>query len=111
MAIRVSVVYSSRARHVHEEWVTLDDPATVLQAVRASAVLRRFPEIDLAQARMGIWSRQASLNEPLQDLDRIEIYRPLAVDPKLARRERFRRQGTRAAGLFANKRPGSASGK
>jgi putative ubiquitin-RnfH superfamily antitoxin RatB of RatAB toxin-antitoxin module len=42
----------------------------------------------------------------LRDLDRIELYRPLKVDPKVARRERFQRQGARAAGLFARKRRG-----
>jgi hypothetical protein len=111
MTIRVSVVYSSKARHTHEEWVTLDDGASVLQAVQASGVLQRFPEIDLAQAQVGIWSRKASLGQSLREHDRIEIYRPLAVDPKVARRERFRKQGARAAGLFAKKYPGTRSGE
>jgi uncharacterized protein len=38
------------------------------------------------------------------------VYRPLLVDPKVARRERFRTQGARAAGLFAKKRPGAKPG-
>lgn len=109
MTICVSVVYSSRARRTHEEWVTLDDHATVLQAVQASAVLRRFPEIDLTRVQVGVWNCKSSLQQRLQEHDRVEIYRPLAVDPKLARRERFKRQGVRAAGLFSNKRPGSAA--
>jgi uncharacterized protein len=46
----------------------------------------------------------------LGDRDRVEIYRPLQVDPKMARRERFRRQGARAAGLFARKREGGKPG-
>jgi len=40
----------------------------------------------------------------------VEIWRPLRVDPKLARRERFGRQGARSAGLFAKRRPGSKPG-
>jgi hypothetical protein len=40
----------------------------------------------------------------------VELVRPLLVDPKVARRERFRRQGSRAAGLFAGRRPGSKPG-
>lgn len=111
MTIRVSVVYSSQARHTFEERVTLDDGASVLQALRASGVLQRFPEIDLASAQVGIWNRKASLNQSLQERDRVEIYRPLAVDPKVARRERFRKQGARAAGLFAKKRPDSTHGE
>ena len=42
--------------------------------------------------------------------DRVEIYRPLKVDPKVARRERFVRQGARATGLFARRRPGGKAG-
>ncbi len=43
-------------------------------------------------------------------LDRLEIYRPLTVDPKVARRERFSRQGARTTGLFARRRAGGKSG-
>jgi len=42
--------------------------------------------------------------------DRLEVYRPLTVDPKVARRARFVRQGAKTAGLFANKRPGAKAG-
>jgi hypothetical protein len=40
----------------------------------------------------------------------VEVYRGLLVDPKVARRERFKSQGSRGAGLFAKKRPGAKSG-
>ena len=59
---------------------------------------------------VGIWGRAAALNTPLRAGDRIELYRPLRVDPKIARRERFRRQGARATGLFAKQRAGGKSG-
>ena len=118
MAIRVSVVYSDGPRHIYEKWVTLDNSVTasvnqstsVLQALQASGVLEAFPEIDLAQATVGVWGRKASLNQPLRDHDRVEIYRPLRVDPKVARRERFRKQGAKTAGLFAKKRAGAKAG-
>jgi hypothetical protein len=48
--------------------------------------------------------RKAGLEDVLRYRDRVEIYRPLQVDPKLARRERFRKQGVRAAGLFARRK-------
>ncbi|MNL58374.1 hypothetical protein D3C87_1820040 [compost metagenome] len=48
--------------------------------------------------------------QPLKDGDRIELCRPLTVDPKVARRERFQRQGARGTGLFANKRKGGKDG-
>jgi putative ubiquitin-RnfH superfamily antitoxin RatB of RatAB toxin-antitoxin module len=50
------------------------------------------------------------LQSPLRDLDRVEIYRPLTVDPKVARRQRFNKQGAKAAGLFARKRAGAKAG-
>ena len=110
MTIRVSIVYSSGPRHTQEEWVTLDDGASVLQALQASGVLQAFPAIDLAHASVGVWSRKAGLNQLLREHDRVEIYRPLTVDPKVARRERFRKQGAKAAGLFAKKRSGAKAG-
>jgi putative ubiquitin-RnfH superfamily antitoxin RatB of RatAB toxin-antitoxin module len=110
MAIRICVVYSARPRHNHELQLLLEDGALLREAVQASGMLEAFPEIDLSMASVGIWGRKAALDQPLRDRDRIEIYRPLTVDPKLARRERFRRQGSRGAGLFAGKGPGKPGG-
>ena len=58
----------------------------------------------------GIWGRTANAGQVLLDGDRLEFYRPLKVDPKIARRERFAKQGTRSAGLFSKRRPGAKSG-
>ena len=56
----------------------------------------------------GVWGRVAPVVQELRDGDRVEIYRRLTVDPKVARRERFVQQGRRGAGLFARGRqPGS----
>jgi uncharacterized protein len=59
---------------------------------------------------LGIWGRRCSPQTGLQAGDRLEIYRPLKVDPKVARRERFKGQGARTAGLFARRRPGAKPG-
>jgi putative ubiquitin-RnfH superfamily antitoxin RatB of RatAB toxin-antitoxin module len=59
------------------------------------------PDAQWAQLPVGVWGRKARLDHVLREGDRVEIYRPLQIDPKLARRERFRKQGVRAAGLFA----------
>lgn len=101
--MRISVVYSPAARQVREWEVVLVSGATVVQALQASGLAGVFPELDLREAGVGIWGRKARLEQLLRDGDRVEVYRPLKVDPKLARRERFRRQGARAAGLFARK--------
>lgn len=59
---------------------------------------------------VGVWGRVVGRGALLAHLDRVEIYRPLTVDPKVARRERFARQGARTTGLFAHSRVGGKSG-
>lgn len=68
--------------------------ATAADAVRASGMLERHPEIDLERQNIGIYGRVVSAKAPLSDGDRVEIYRPLALAPKEARRRRaLRRRG------------------
>ncbi|WP_119965707.1 RnfH family protein [Simplicispira lacusdiani] len=63
-----------------------------------------------ARAPAGVWGRVVERDEVLRAGDRIEVYRALTVDPKVARRQRFARQGARATGLFARQRPGGKAG-
>jgi putative ubiquitin-RnfH superfamily antitoxin RatB of RatAB toxin-antitoxin module len=67
--------------------------ATVLEAIRASGLLEQFPELDVSSLTVGIWGRPCLLDAGLNAGDRVEIYRPLAMDPKEARR--LRAQGQR----------------
>jgi len=60
----------------------------VVDAVRQSGILEEFPEIDLASAKLGIFSRRVHARDVVTEGDRIEIYRPLSVDPKTVRRLR-----------------------
>lgn len=57
-------------------------------AIRASGILKKFPEIDLNVNQIGIFSKLIKLDTPLRNLDRIEIYRPLIADPKEVRKQR-----------------------
>ena len=109
-AIQVIVLYSPQPRVVHEWALSLPSGATVRHALEASGLKAAFPQADLTQAVVGVWGRKARLEQQLRERDRVEIYRELKVDPKLARRERFRKQGSRAAGLFARKRQGAKPG-
>lgn len=68
--------------------VDINAGATVEQAILASGVLTLFTEIDLMVNKVGIWNRVVKLSEVLNDLDRIEIYRPLLADPKEVRKRR-----------------------
>ncbi|WP_096461456.1 RnfH family protein [Sulfurifustis variabilis] len=86
-AIRVEVAYA-RPEVQAVERVVLPAGGTVLDAIRASGLLERFPEIDLAKARVGIFGLAAQLGDSVEEGDRVEIYRPLVADAKAARRER-----------------------
>ena len=108
--IQVTVIYSPVSRDVREIALRLAPGSTVLQAIQASDLLQLFPSIDQQTMMVGVWARKASLNQALRENDRVEIYRPLTVDPKVARRERFAKQGARTAGLFVKKRPGAKAG-
>ena len=108
--MHVTVIYSPEPREVLEWPLTLPPGATVQTALQVSGLRSAFPGIDIERADVGIWGRKALLDAPLREGDRIEVYRPLKVDPKIARRERFRKQGARAAGLFAGKRAGQKAG-
>ena len=61
---------------------------TVEQAIEQSGINRFFPEIDLSQNAVGIWSKTCKLTDTPRMGDRIEIYRPLIADPKEIRRRR-----------------------
>jgi putative ubiquitin-RnfH superfamily antitoxin RatB of RatAB toxin-antitoxin module len=68
--------------------VRLDSPATVDAALRLAATDPRFSGIDLESATVGIYGVVVAREQALADGDRIEIYRALNIDPKLARRRR-----------------------
>jgi uncharacterized protein len=61
---------------------------TVEQAIILSGILQHFPSIDLKRNKVGIFGQLVNLQHQVQTGDRIEIYRPLAMDPKQARRMR-----------------------
>ena len=90
-SLKVEVVYALPER---EDAVSVSLPAgaTALDALRASGLLERHPEIDLARQRIGVYGRVVGAEARLRDGDRVEVYRPLAVEPKEARRRRALRK-------------------
>lgn len=87
MKIKAEVVYAL-ADVQHVVALELAPGATVADAVAASGILRLYPELDSGRLPIGVWGRRVEPGEQVRNLDRIEIYRPLPVDPKLARRDR-----------------------
>ena len=108
--IEVTITCSPAPREVFEQTLALAEGTTLRDAVQASALPARFPQLDWAALTPGIWGRAVPWDRQLRDGDRVELCRPLTVDPKVARRERFQRQGARGTGLFAKRRKGGKPG-
>lgn len=68
--------------------VELEQGASVMQAIEASGVRRAEPNLVIDPARLGIFARRVGPDDVLREGDRVEIYRPLLLDPKEARRRR-----------------------
>lgn len=62
--------------------------ATIKDAIERSGILHQFPDIDLSQNKVGIFSKLGKLDTPLKPGDRVEIYRTLIADPKEVRKQR-----------------------
>ena len=85
--LRVEVVYALPQR---QGLIRLELPAgsTLQQALEASGLLQKYPEIDLAKNKLGIYGKLAKAETILREHDRVEIYRPLLADPKETRKQR-----------------------
>lgn len=85
--IEIEVVYALPENQIMRR-VSVPSGTTARQAVALSAIIDLFPEIDLACNKLGIFGRLVKQGTILCDGDRVEIYRPLMVDPKESRRRR-----------------------
>jgi uncharacterized protein len=89
--VRVELVWSPQAGDVQQRWLEVEEGATIASALRACADFN----LPLDPLRVGIWGRVRPLETPLRERDRIEVYRPLTVDPMEARRLRYAKRGER----------------
>ena len=90
LTIKVEVAYALPEQQV-VKCVELPVGSTVGNAVHLSGLLEQFPEIAKAILNVGIFGKVCALDQRLNALDRIEIYRPLIHDPKEARRQRAKK--------------------
>lgn len=89
--ITVEIVYAKPLEQVLLS-IQVSPEINVKQAVEQSTILERFPEIDLdKENKVGIFGKVVTLNQSLRNGDRIEIYRPLIVDPKEVRKQRAKK--------------------
>ena len=83
--MRVEVVFALPERQVLLT-VNLKDGATVADALEASRIARQFPDEDLDALQTGLWGQPVDRDRPVKDGDRVELFRPLEMDPREARR-------------------------
>lgn len=100
--LNVEVLYCPRPGIVDSVRLQLAQPADVTAALRASGVLQRHG-LDPTALRVGVWNHVRDVDFALRDGDRVEIYRPLTVDPKEARRLRYKRHRDASAAARAAK--------
>ena len=83
----IGVAYATLAKQL---WLRIEisPGATVLDAIKASGILKEFTDIDLEQQKVGIFGRVVALDEPLNNGDRVEIYRAITADPREVRRKK-----------------------
>lgn len=83
--MKIGIAYAAPTR---QAWLSVEvaDGTSVKDAIERSGILQQFPEIDLEQQKVGIFSKLVKLDATLADGDRIEIYRPITCDPKTVKR-------------------------
>ena len=112
--MQITLVYAPEARQMRQWLIVMPAGSTLAQALVQSGAMAELAELaeQLATGELtaGIWGRAAMPSQVLENGDRVELYRALRVDPKVARRERFKGQGSRGAGLFAKRREGGKAG-
>lgn len=100
-AVSVQVAYSPSSEQVDLRVLNLPMGSTVADALRASGLLEAHGLPLNDDLVCGVWSKIRPLTHPLREGDRVEVYRPLRVDPKEARRQRYRKGGKPAKGRAA----------
>jgi putative ubiquitin-RnfH superfamily antitoxin RatB of RatAB toxin-antitoxin module len=92
--IRIEIVYAQPQRSIAKS-LTMPPGALIADALKLAALDEEFQGVNLANSTVGIFGQVASRDRPLKEGDRLEIYRPLLEEPKLARRKRARPPKTR----------------
>jgi len=89
--IEVEVVYVTENQQFLKT-LTLATGTRVDQSIEASGLFDDFPELESSENPVGIYGKKVSQNQVLKDGDRVEVYRPLEIDPMQARRNRAARK-------------------
>ena len=110
-AIGIVVAYAAGPGHESSVGLKVAANATLAEAVEASGILLRHPEINWPVARLGVWGKTKRGDTPVREGDRIEVYRQLVVEPNAARLARAAKKSARkdeqsGGGTVARKKAG-----
>jgi putative ubiquitin-RnfH superfamily antitoxin RatB of RatAB toxin-antitoxin module len=108
--MKIEVVISMGSRQVVCAHVDCEPGSTAVHAKALALQQLGLNAERFSPWRSAVWGKAVQMNTPLVLGDRLELLRPLLVDPKEARRLRFTQQGSRATGLFAKRRKGAKAG-
>jgi uncharacterized protein len=109
-SIHVEVIFGAAPRQLRSVQLKVAFGSSVAQAVSRSGLMALLNAQEIDALQLAVWGCKVQPSYQLRDKDRIELCRPLKVDPKVARRERFQRQGSKSAGLFNKLRNGAKAG-
>ena len=84
--IEVEVVFALREKQSLQS-LRVEPGTTAGEIVAKSGLLEAFPDHRLAEMTLGVWGREVEKNRIVKEGDRIDIYRPLELDPREARRQ------------------------
>jgi uncharacterized protein len=101
-SINVEVAYALPEKQIIRA-VNVDAGTTLGAAIVQSGIMMDFPDLELEEAKVGIFGKVAAMTTVLSDGDRVEIYRPLVADPKEVRRKRAAEGKAMKKGLKSNK--------
>lgn len=87
--IEVGVAYATAKEQAWLD-ISLIEGATVLEAIELSGILKKFPEIDLKKQKVGIYGEITTLDATVEDGDRVEIYRPIKIDPEFVEHNKYK---------------------
>ncbi len=85
--VKVEIIYATLEQQNLID-LTVKEQSSIESCIQLSGLLEKYPEIDLAVFKVGIFSQVKPLSYEVNEGDRIEIYRPLIADPKVARRNK-----------------------
>lgn len=88
--IHIIVCYATPEKKAQIQ-LSVEESCTVEMAIKRSKIMEQFSEIKMATIAVGIFGQRVKLSSNLHDGDRIEIYRPLLIDPKDLRRIKARK--------------------